>query len=69
MKTFVMAAYVFTLGYMAKKYEIPSRVAEAVLDGTRALAATAGHAFASGMAPDALINDLFPADEIPSADT
>lgn len=63
---FFTIGYFFMLGYLAKKYEIPQRIALTVTDAVGELAGTAGKAFAHGMMPPdlpevpaGLMKDLF----------
>lgn len=44
-------AYLIAVGYMAKKYEVPRRVAGAALDSVATVASVAGKAFSQGMLP------------------
>ena len=56
MKLF-FAAYFMMLGYIAKKYELPRRIGDAILDGMGTLAHLAGKSFSEGMA------DIGPSDD------
>jgi hypothetical protein len=60
-KTFAVA-YFFMLGYLAKKYEIPSRIGGVILEGVRVVGVTAGASYQEGLnVPD--IASLFPSQD------
>lgn len=46
----LLVAYCFALGYLAKKYDVPERIAGGALRAIDAVAHTAGESFADGLA-------------------